>query len=64
MKNSQKKVLPFPKPPEPPETSTIAVQIGNEHFAIHWKIEELRPPATAPVRLNRPARKGYCEERN
>jgi len=44
MKNS-KKVLPFPKPPEKPEASTIVVQIGSERFAIHWEIEELPPVA-------------------
>jgi len=45
MKNSSKKVLPFPKPPEQPAPSTIVVRIGNDRFAIHWQIEDL-PPAT------------------
>ena len=43
MKNRQKKVLPFPKPPEEPKPSTIVVQIGNDRFAIHWEVEELLP---------------------
>ena len=47
MKNNQKKVLQFPKPPEEPEAQTIVCQIGNERFAIHYEIEDL-PPA-APV---------------
>jgi hypothetical protein len=55
MKNSQKKVLPFPKPPDEPGTSPIVVQIGKERFAIHWEIEEL-PPA-APLVLWRRAAK-------
>jgi hypothetical protein len=29
MKNSRKKVLPFPTPPEEPTSSTIVVQIGR-----------------------------------
>jgi hypothetical protein len=56
MKNSKKKVLPFPKPPEEPAASTIVVQIGKERFAIHWEIEEL-PPA-APLLLWKRAAKG------
>jgi hypothetical protein len=55
MKNSQKKVLPFPKPPEKRENSTIVVQIGSDRFAIHWEIEEL-PPAAPLVLWKRPAR--------
>jgi hypothetical protein len=46
MENRQKKVLPFPTPPEEPVASTIIVRIGNARFAIHWEIEEL--PAVAP----------------
>jgi len=52
MKNSQKKVLPFPKPSEEPGASTIIVQIGDERFAIYWEIED-RPPATPLVLCKR-----------
>jgi hypothetical protein len=45
MKNSQKKVLSFPKPPEEPGAQTIIWQIGNERFAIHYEIEDLPPMA-------------------
>ena len=45
MTQSKKNVLPFPAPPQEPAASTIICQIGNERFAIHWKIEEL-PPAS------------------
>jgi hypothetical protein len=45
MKNSQKKVLPFPKPPEEPGAQTIICQIGGERFAIHYEIEDLPPAA-------------------
>ena len=47
MKDSQKKVLSFPKPPKDPGLQTIVCQIGGERFAIHYRIEDL-PPA-APV---------------
>ncbi|MCU1337762.1 MAG: hypothetical protein JWO19_3343 [Bryobacterales bacterium] len=43
MKNSQKKVLSFPKPPEEPGPQTIVCQIGGERFAIHYEIEDLSP---------------------
>ena len=46
MKNSQKKVLPFPKPPEEPGAQTIVCQIGDERFAIHYEIEDLPPAAS------------------
>jgi hypothetical protein len=49
MKNSHKKVLPFPTSPEELGTSTIVVQIGNDRFAIHWEIEELPPAAPLVV---------------
>jgi hypothetical protein len=52
MKNRQKKVLPFPKPPEQPAASTIVVQIGKDRFALHWEMEEL-PPAVPMVRMKR-----------
>ena len=45
MKNSQKKVLLFPKPPTEPGAQTIVCQIGNERFAIHYEIEDLPPAA-------------------
>jgi hypothetical protein len=48
MENRQKKVLPFPTPPEEPVASTIIVQVGNDRFAIRWEIEEL-PPVARPV---------------
>jgi hypothetical protein len=48
MKNRKNKVLPFPKPPEEPETSTIIYQIGSERFALHMQFEDL-PPAPPPV---------------
>jgi hypothetical protein len=51
MKNSQKKVLPFPAPPEEPAASTIVVQIGTDRFAIHWEIEDL--PPVAPLMLGK-----------
>jgi hypothetical protein len=57
MKNRKNNVLPFPRPPEEPGTSTIIAQIGNERFAIHMQIEDL-PPAAAPVvMLKRRAKK-------
>jgi hypothetical protein len=52
MKNSHKKVLPFPTPSEEPAPSTIVVQIGCDRFAIHWEIEEL-PPVAPLVLLER-----------
>jgi hypothetical protein len=48
MKNRQNNVLPFPKPPAEPGTSTIIAQVGSERFAIHMQIEDL-PPASPPV---------------
>jgi hypothetical protein len=45
MKNSPKRVLPFPKPTQEPEAATITVQIGADRFAIHWEIKELPPRA-------------------
>jgi hypothetical protein len=56
MKNSQKKVLPFPKPPEELEASKIVVQIGNERFAIHYEMEEL-PPVPPLLLWKRPGKK-------
>jgi hypothetical protein len=57
MKNRKNNVLPFPKPPEEPGTSTIIAQIGSERFAIHMQIEDL-PPAPSPVlMLKRRAKK-------
>ena len=55
MKNSQKKVLPFPQPPEEPAASTIIVQVGSERFAIHYEIEEL--PPVGPLVLRKPIAK-------
>jgi hypothetical protein len=43
MRNSEKKLLPFPKAPEESGASTIVVQIRDERFAIHWEIEDLAP---------------------
>jgi hypothetical protein len=60
MKNSPKKVLPFPKPPEEPAASTIVAQIGSERFALHWRIEEL-PPAATMVRLKRPSKQASLQ---
>jgi len=48
MKNRTNNMLPFPKPPEEPGTSTIIAQIGRERFAMHIQIEDL-PPAAPPV---------------
>jgi hypothetical protein len=48
MKDSHKKVLSFPKPPEEPGAQTIICQIGNERFAIHYEIEDLPPAAPLP----------------
>jgi hypothetical protein len=45
MKTSQKELLQFPAPLEQPENSTITVHIGGDHFAIHYQIEDLPPPA-------------------
>jgi len=59
MKNHNKKVLPFPAPPEEPAASTIIVQIGSERFAIHYEIEDLPPVAPLlpwPEREKHPAR--------
>jgi hypothetical protein len=50
MKNRKNNVLPFPRPPEEPGTSTIIAQIGSERFAIHMQIEDL-PPAGPPVTI-------------
>jgi hypothetical protein len=47
MKNRQKHVLLFPKPPEQPQGHTMTIQIGNQRFAIHYEIENL-PPAPLP----------------
>ena len=43
MPNRKNNVLPFPKPPEEPGTSTIIAQIGSERFAIHMQVEDLPP---------------------
>jgi hypothetical protein len=51
MKNRQKKLLSFPKPPQEPAPSTIVVQIGDERFAIHWEIDEL--PLIEPLVLRK-----------
>jgi hypothetical protein len=48
MKNRRNNVLPFPKPPEEPGTSTIIYQIGGERFALHMQFEDL-PLAPPPV---------------
>ena len=56
MKNNQKKVLPFPKPPEGPANSPIVVQIGGERFAIHYEIEDLPPAPPLPL-LKRAAKR-------
>jgi hypothetical protein len=52
MKNPKNNVLPFPKPPEEPGTSTIICQIGSERFAIHMQVEDL-PPAPPPVSMGK-----------
>ena len=46
-KQNKKKVLAFRAPQEKPAASPMIFQIGNDRFAIHWKIEEL--PPTAPL---------------
>ena len=55
MKNRKNNVLPFPKPPEEPEISTITCQIGSERFAIHIQVEDL-PPAPPPPLVMRQRR--------
>jgi hypothetical protein len=45
MKNRQKKVLEFPKPPQESGARTIVCKIGDERFAIHYEIEDLPPAA-------------------
>jgi hypothetical protein len=60
MKNSQKKVLLFPKAPEEPAASMIVVEIGNERFAIHWEMEEL-PPAAPLLPWRRAAKKAIAK---
>ena len=55
MKDSQRKVLVFPKPSEERGNSML-VQIGNDRFAIRWEIEEL-PPAAPLVPWKRAAQK-------
>jgi hypothetical protein len=57
MKNHKNNVLPFPRPPEEPGTSTIIAQIGSERFAIHVQIEDLPPAAAAVVMVKRRAEK-------
>jgi hypothetical protein len=57
MKSRKNNVLPFPKPPEEPETSTIIAQIGSERFAIHMQIEDLPPAARLVVMLKGRAQK-------
>ena len=47
MKNTQKKVLPFPKPPEEPGAQSIICNIGDQRFAIHYQIEDLPPAVPA-----------------
>ena len=59
--SKKKKVIPFPTPPSEPIATTYVVQIGDQRFAIHWKIEDL--PPGAPVRQlyakpTKPRRKG------
>jgi hypothetical protein len=41
-------VLPFPKPPEELDGSTIICQVGSERFAIHMEFEDL-PPVSPPM---------------
>jgi hypothetical protein len=53
MKNSIKKVLPFPVPPEEPLAATSILQIGHDRFAIHWEIEKLPPARPFIVRKQR-----------
>ena len=50
MKDHEKKILPFPKPPGETANSRIVVQIGNERFAIRYQMEEL-PPVPPPLLL-------------
>jgi len=57
MKNRKNNVVPFPRPPEEPGTSTIIAQIGNERFAIHMQIEDLPRAAPPLVMLKRRAPK-------
>lgn len=57
MKNPQKKILPFSKPPEPPKVSTIVVQMLGERFAIHCGLEEL-PPVPPLLQFKRPGKQG------
>ena len=47
MDNSHKNVLPFPANSVRPPRPEMAVQIGDERFAIRWEIEEL--PTEAPA---------------
>jgi hypothetical protein len=61
MKNRRNNVLPFPKPPEAPETRAIIAQIGSERFAIHIQIEDLPPPRPPVMMLNRSATKARSE---
>jgi hypothetical protein len=55
MKNPQKKVLPFTKPPEQPKVSTIIVQMFGQRMAIHCAAEEL-PPLPPLLQFKRPGK--------
>ena len=48
MKNTQKKVLQFRKPPEEPGDQRIICNIGDQRFAIHYQIEDLPPVEDLP----------------
>ena len=60
MKTTRNKVLQFPKPPEESKTSPIVVQIGNERFAIHYRMEEL-PADTATAAVKAPRQKATAK---
>ena len=55
MNKNDKKVLPFPTRPKQSEAGTITCHIGDEHFAIHYFIEDL--PPVAPLLHLPPPRK-------
>ena len=50
MKDTNKKILQFPKPPDEIMGTTAFFQVGSTRFAIHWSIQHL-PPAKPMLRL-------------
>ena len=47
MKDTNKKILQFPTPPDETMGTTAFFQVGSTRFAIHWSIQHL--PAAKPM---------------